>query len=99
MIRRSRVPCGRSNLLSVFFIPMASTYTPGDVEGQGVWNPPAEFFESRSNSLVACRPRHSFNVACAVVPERFLNPQNRCHDLHIETRINPLRAVPGRIIG
>jgi hypothetical protein len=36
MMRRSSVPWGRSNLLSVFFIPMASTYTPGGVEGQGI---------------------------------------------------------------
>src|SRR5882757_5628103 len=36
MMRRSSVPCGRSNLSSVFFIPVASTYTSLDVEGQGI---------------------------------------------------------------
>jgi hypothetical protein len=30
------VPCGRSNLLSVFFIPVTSTYTLRYVEDQGV---------------------------------------------------------------
>src|ERR1700751_4512526 len=35
MMRRSRVPCGRSNLFSVF-MPMASTYTLEHVSGQGV---------------------------------------------------------------
>src|SRR5579859_1323194 len=35
MMRRSSVPCGRSKRSSVF-IPVASTYTPGYVEGQGV---------------------------------------------------------------
>src|ERR1700733_2420363 len=35
MMSRSRVPCRRSNLSSVF-MPMASTYILGPVEGQGV---------------------------------------------------------------
>ena len=30
------MPCGRSNLSSVFFMPMASTYTSQHVEGQGM---------------------------------------------------------------
>ena len=36
MMRRSSVPCGRSNLSSVFLMPMASTYISPDVEGQGI---------------------------------------------------------------
>src|ERR1017187_5110119 len=36
MMRRSSVPCGRSNFSSVFFMPNPSTYTLGCVEGQGV---------------------------------------------------------------
>src|ERR1700722_3688073 len=36
MIRRSSVPCGRSNFSPVFFMPNSSTYTLGCVEGQGV---------------------------------------------------------------
>ena len=36
MMRRSSVPCGRSNLSAVFFMPMASTYASPDVEGQGI---------------------------------------------------------------
>src|ERR1700722_17532361 len=36
MMRRSSVPCGRSNFSSVFFMPNSSTYTLGCVEGQGV---------------------------------------------------------------
>src|ERR1700722_2024610 len=36
MMRRSSVPCGRSNLSSVLFMPKASTYISLDVEGQGI---------------------------------------------------------------
>src|ERR1700677_2110362 len=37
IMRRSKVPCGRSNLSAVF-MPITSTYTPACVEGQGIQN-------------------------------------------------------------
>src|SRR5258708_37459966 len=44
MISRSRVPCGRSNLFSVFMTPIASTYTLQYVEVQNVSEAPVAPF-------------------------------------------------------
>src|ERR1700733_3544466 len=64
MIRRSRVPCGRSKLSSVFFIPMASTYTrPRCRRSRCVWC----VAEKRARCLVVFCEMWVVHAAKAVV--------------------------------